>query len=118
MVSSIDPGLFLKFNSEGQLDGFLITHVDDFLHAGSSEFEKSVVEKLQIIFMMGKTEEKKFKYVGMDIEQTEKGINVSQQDYADKIPVYSLRPERAKESEDDLTEEEKTQLRQMAGQIG
>ena len=67
---------------------------------------------------MGKMETREFTYVGMDLKQTNDGIIVSQQEYADNIPKFNVKPERAKETESDLSEEEKTQLQRMAGKIG
>ena len=52
VVSSIDPGLFLKYSRDGQLEGFLVTHVDNFYHAGESKFVVDVVDKLLAIFLM------------------------------------------------------------------
>ena len=117
-MSEIDPGLFLKFDKEGELNGFLVTHVDDFLHAGDESFQKEVVENLQQIFLMGKTEESKFKYVGMDIEQTEEGITLSQQEYADSLEPITIKPERSKQTEENLSEDEKSTLRKIAGRLG
>ena len=68
---------------------------------------------------MGKTEQKVFKYVGFDIEQKEDGIRVSMKSYAEeKIDIFDVNPGRAMRQEDDLTEEEKSQLRKTAGRIG
>ena len=56
---------------------------------------------------MGKTEKGKFKYVGMEIEQTKEGIILSQQEYVDSLERINLKPERSKQTEEPLTEDEK-----------
>ena len=88
------------------------------MHAGNSEFQKTVSEKLTEIFKMGKTEKKQFSYVGYDVEQNEEGIKISQQAYADNLEVFNVCPTRSLNQDDDLTEEEKSLLRKCAGQIG
>ena len=68
---------------------------------------------------MGKVEEKKFTYVGFDIEQKEAGITIDQSEYAkEKIENIIIDPERAKNQDDDLSSEEKSILRVVAGRIG
>ena len=40
--SKLDPALFYKLDDNGDLMGVLGTHVDDFLHGGTKEFEEHV----------------------------------------------------------------------------
>ena len=63
---------------------------------------------------MGKTEKGKFKYVGMEIEQTKEGIILSQQEYVDSLERINLKPERSKQTEEPSTEDEKSTLRKIA----
>ena len=117
--STFDPAMFIKHNESGDLIGMIVLHVDDFLHAGNEEFRSKVSRKLEDIFTMGKTEQKAFRYVGFDIEQEEVGIRVSMKTYAEeKIDIFDVDPARAMRQEDNLTEEEKSQLRKTAGRIG
>ena len=44
--SKLDPALFYRVNSEGNLMGLLACHVDDFHHAGTEEFERHVMKNL------------------------------------------------------------------------
>ena len=67
--SKMDPALFYRQNEEGKLDSMLVTHVDNFLHAGTERFNKEVVEKLEVIFQMGKTQAWDFKYTVFDMKQ-------------------------------------------------
>ena len=79
-------------------------HVDDFLHAGEELFKSTVSKKLSEVFKMGKTEEKKFKYVGFNIEQKKNGIIIDMKDYADeKIELFNVFPDRSKDQDADLS---------------
>ena len=40
------PALFYKLDKNGVLHGLVGTHVDNFLHCGTNEFEKEVTKKL------------------------------------------------------------------------
>ena len=116
--STVDPALFAKHNKQDKLIGILCLHVDDFLHGGTNEFKTTVVDKLTEIFLMGKTETGKFKYVGFQIDKINDGIQVNQNEFANGLEVLTIKPERAKEVDDNLTEEEKSMPRKVAGKIG
>ena len=116
--STMDPALFYKRNSKGELIGLICAHVDDYIHCGSKEFQDTVIKKLVTIFQMGKTESKQFEYVGFDIKQDETGIKIDQSSYAADVELVDVRPERAKQTNDDLQPEEKSTLREVAGRIG
>ena len=73
-------------------------------------------KKLIEMFKMGKTEEKKFNFVGYNIEQEEGGIQFSQQAYADNLEVFDVSPaSRSRNQDEDLTEEAKSLLRNARG---
>ena len=117
--SKLDPALFYKLDKDGVLQGIVGTHVDDFLHCGNKEFEENVTKKLAKLFQMGKTASSTFKYVGMEIEQREDfSIKMSQEEYVKEIEMIVIDPGRAKDKENDMTEEEKSTLRKTAGKIG
>ena len=83
------------------------------------EFEKHVTDKLEELFQMGKTASKHFKYVGLELEQKEDfSIVASQEDYAKKIEMIYIDPARKKNRGENLTDEEKSKLRKVAGSIG
>ena len=93
--------------------------MDDFLHAGTKQFEETVSDILADVYTMGKVEEKKFTYVGFNIKQKEAGITIDQSQYAkEKVENIIIAPERAKNQDDDLNDEEKSILRVVAGRIG
>ena len=116
--STFDPAFFMKYDEKNQLIGLVGLHVDDFIHAGSREFKETVSNKLELNFKMGKTEQKKFKYVGYEIEQDQRGVKISQQEYADNLEIFDVNPKTAKDQDRDLTPEERSILRKVAGQIG
>ena len=116
--SKMDPALFFKRDHYGKLEGLICTHVDDFIHGGTKEFKNTVVQGLINTFQMGKTESKKFRYVGFDIEQKGKVIRIDQSAFAADLKVYDLQPERARQTDEDLTAEEKSTLRAISGKIG
>lgn len=117
--STHDPALFFKKNHTNELIGIIVLHVDDFLHAGNELFEETVSDKLADVYTMGKVEEKQFTYVGFDINQTEDGITIDQSQYAEeKIDNIIIDPDRAKNQNDELSDEEKSLLRRIAGRIG
>ena len=117
--SSYDPAFFYKHDSDGKLEGCIALHVDDFLHAGTEKFRQEVTLKLSEIFKMGKTDRKSFVYTGFELEQTQEGIKVSQNEFARaKIEVFDVKPDRAKGPDDDLSAEEVSIIRKAAGKIG
>ena len=86
VVSSVDPSMFI-FKEDGVLKGIVISHIDDFLHAGDSVFDRKVMEPLRKRFVAGKVESGHFKYVGLSISQSSSGISVDLDDYIDSISV-------------------------------
>ena len=116
-----DPAVYYCQNEDKELEGICTVHVDDLLHAGTKRFGKEVVEPLKKKFKMGKTEEKEFTYVGLEIKQDKGGIEVAQRKYVqEKIKTIDVDicVERKLEMEERLTEKEGTLLRKIAGRIG
>ena len=116
--SSMDPALFYKMDQKGELVGMICAHVDDFMHCGGDEFKHTVVGELFKTFVMGKTETREFRYIGFDIKQDEDGITVDQSSFAAGLEIFDVKPERAKQTNDELVPEEKSRLRAVAGKIG
>ena len=80
---------FFTMNKDGELYGMTVLHVDDFLVAGRPDFLKNISMKLKKRFTFGKTEYTKFKFTGLNIEQTKEGIFVDQIDYIKNIQSIS-----------------------------
>ena len=93
-----------------------VLHVDDFLVAGKSEFLKALSTQLEKRFTFGKTEFTKFKFTGLNIEQTSEGIYVDQIDYIRNIqPIFSTRMEAHNDSS--LIKTEFKAYRGLTGQL-
>ena len=60
-------------------------HVDDFLWAGSVNFQKDVIAPLRLKFHFGKEMNNKFRYIGLDIEQDNGQIYLQQHDYTEEL---------------------------------
>jgi hypothetical protein len=92
-------------------------HVDDFMFAGSDKFKKQVIQKLVKVFEMRIQNCNNFKYVGLDIVQTEKFLKVDQSIYAKTIEEIELSREREKERLQLLSEEECAELKSVCGKL-
>ncbi|KAG1673036.1 DNA polymerase epsilon subunit 2 [Nymphon striatum] len=113
--SSVDLALF-HWHYENKLAGLFIMHVDDFLWAGTAEFEKQVIKKIQSSFQIGKEAEGEFKYIGVEIQHKNDSIILHQQSYIDSLTSIDIHPARASRKHDMLNHRETTQLREVIGQ--
>ena len=118
--SKLDPAMFYEADDKGQLKRALVTHVDDFLHIGSNKDQQKLTSRLGSIFEMGKVEKYKFKYLGYQIIQDEENfsIKIDQAEYANKLEMVKIHPERKKDPNQKLNAEEKTLMKQISGRIG
>lgn len=117
LQSKVEPALFFYYGEGEKLKGVLVSHIDDFLHAGDDSFEKEVMVPLKERFEMGKMEEKSFVYVGFQISQEKNGIMLDQSDYVrdlEKKPFSVSGESREKRI---LNEEEMSQYRGLIGAI-
>jgi len=64
---------------KGNLSGIFMMHVDDFLWGGSDEFEAIVIFGLRKEFKVENQASGAFKYIGLEIGQTEEGITLHQE---------------------------------------
>lgn len=114
--SAYDPALFYyKVNS--QICGILVSHVDDFLHAGNSAFEEEVMNKLRNRFIAGKLMESDFCYIGFKIKQNEENIVLDQSDYIVEVPAISAERLAIENKKEELTKEEYTHFRRLVGSM-
>ena len=79
-MSSVDPSVFY-FRYSGTLAGVIVTHVDDFLHAGNDIFEQEVMQKVRARFTPGKVDASHFKYIGFNVNQDHQGITIDMNQY-------------------------------------
>ena len=83
--SNYDNALFFyKPNKQEACKGILVTHVDDFLYGGSTEF-KDVIQHVCNAFTVGHEAEMPLKFLGVDLQYLEGYINLNQKSYIDGI---------------------------------
>ena len=111
--SQLDPTIFY-WKEEGCLIGVLCTHVDDFIYGGNSQFEGSVMKILRTRLEIGLEQEKKFKYIGIEVEANHDTVSLSQAGYVQKMKI----PERKRFLKDrEMNSEEQTAYRSLVGQL-
>ena len=111
-----DYGLFYLVK-DGTLQGFIGLHVDDFIHCGNRYFNEVIMTLVLDIFKVGKSEHGNFMYTGFNLQQDENGITLDQNEYVDRVKIPTFEAKRMLESEEDMTDEELTILRQMVGSL-
>ena len=112
----MDSGLFFLRKNQ-VLIGVFALHVDDFLHAGNTEFENHYIPEIMKHFQVGKTEKACFTYTGFDLRQDEDGVFLDQGKFVENIEIPTLNASRMKDSSASLTDEERSLLRKMVGSI-
>jgi hypothetical protein len=94
-----------------------VSHIDDFLYAGTDEFSASVISKLCERFQAGSMAQGKFRYVGYTINQTECAVTLDQCKYIESIDLDEISAHRKSQKSDDLTADEKTEYRSLVGSL-
>ena len=113
-MSKLDQAVFTWYY-EGKLHGIISTHVDDFCWGGSKIFRQSVIENIKTTFVIKSEEINKFKYVGLEIEQKEEEIIISQDKYVEALEMtpYFVSSERMNR----LSPKDETTVRQVNGKL-
>ena len=91
--------------------------MDDFLFAGSDMYYKSVIMSLKQKFKISKECKSVFKYIGLDLQQTQNGIYVAQDKYLEELQEVAITANRAKEKTSPINEEEYSKLRSVHGKL-
>ena len=114
--SKFDPAVYLFFDDEGNLEGIVLTHVDDLMHgSGGIIFYNCVMIPLKQKFLFGSEEAKEFRYVGMHVKQFGNFVSVNQDHYLSSIEIPDIRYDK----EDQLLDEEgQSEFRSILGRIG
>lgn len=118
--SSLDPSVYCKFNQSGSdstLSGMLLSHIDDFLHAGDGNFDRSVMGPLRTRFIAGKVQDQNFSYVGFQIVQKEHGITLDMNEYVEGVEIPKVDIDRQKDKSDLLSSKEQTTFRSIIGSL-
>ena len=69
-------GTLFCYVKDGKLHGLIVSHVDDILIMGDSQFEADVEKKLSESFIFSKIEENLFKYFGCQITVQKKRMEI------------------------------------------
>ena len=115
-VSKYDSALFL-WHKDGKFCGILAAYVDDFAYCGTYQWERTVVDSLKKTFKISTSARGAFRYVGLNVLQSKKGIKVDQNSYIAKIQPIYLESDRTKEIDSELSKDEVSKLRSISGQL-
>ena len=116
--SSVDYGVFMWYEEE-KLAELIEIHVDDFLWAENSSFEKCVIVPLYSAFHIGSHSCSEFEHLGLHISQKKEinMIELHQIEYIEQIlPMHVLR-DRQSDKKEFCTKEESFQFRQLVGKL-
>ena len=114
--SRFDAGLFYLVQNN-ELVAVIGLHVDDFLHIGSPEFNRTILPAILKNFKVGKSESCTFMYTGFLLNQENRGVTIDQSQYVNNIEIPTISAERMMNKQDEMTADELTMLRQMTGTI-
>ena len=116
IVCKLDPALIFWFINDS-LHGIICIHVDDLIWAGTDDFKTLVIMKLDKTFCVGSVACGKFKYLGVDINQQDNVIFVSQKSYVAELSQLELDKMRAQQRQDSLSAHEKRELQVKVGML-
>ena len=115
--SMYDNALYFWHDKDMNLLGILAIHVDDFMYGGSMGFESTVIEKIKKTLRVGSHESGSFKYLGLNVKQHSNEIKIDQKEYVEKIEEIEISKSRSSRKNDELSTEEKTSLKKLAGKL-
>ena len=111
---TVEEALYYKHNKNGDLEGMVSTHVDDFSLAGSKSFLDAVTEEIGKTLDISKVENDKFRFTGIDVEKFDDRIEISMTDYAASLEDIAVREDA---SDKKLTRDEMRVLRKYVGKL-
>ena len=115
MKQSLGDSCLFYYRMEEKLEGIIISHVDDFLAAGSEVFHKNIISPMLNKFSFGKISETEFKYTGISVYQNNhKTIFIDQNQFIKNLPIFQY---RRQDCENILEKDENTLLRKTTGQL-
>ena len=113
--SGLDNTLFYLIR-DNELQGVIVSHVDDLLHAGSGVFEEEVMMPLRQRFIMGRVESQNFRYVGLNVSQSEMHeIEVDLNHYLPVKEFPNVKTRHGVDKTEELNGEEYSLFRSMVG---
>ena len=111
--SRLEPNIFF-WKKASKVYGILCTHVDDFCYGGTESFLEETIGRLREKLKVGEQESKRFKYIGVMVEQRKNEISLNQWGYVNSI----REPEGRRFSGNRvLSAEELTEYRSVVGQL-
>ena len=116
-MSKFDKAFFLWHDKEGNLRGIIALHVNDFVYCGTCEWVKNVTEPLMKIFQISKSCQGCFRYLGLNVVQTNDAIYIDQDTYVYDLNQVVIDRERSLQKDSLLNKKEIKQLRAVAGQL-
>ena len=114
--SELDKALFRWYNN-GKLEGIFVMHVDDFLFAGTEDFNKNVIEPIASKYKVGKRMIDNFRYLGLSVTQDGSSVKVNQNDYGAEMEEIPVSSSRKSDRTSPLNKQEIHSLRATAGQL-
>ena len=115
--SPFDPCLFVLPDVDGKPQGMVGIHVDDGLYCGNAKFHE-VIQQLEKQYPFGSRKKRNFVFTGLQINQNQDfSIEVDQCQYVKDIDPIRISPERRKNPQEAVSEEERQQLRALIGSL-
>ena len=116
VTSSIYDPAFFWSHHDGELQGMICVHVDDFIWGGSEWFIRTVIEPLHEEFDIKSMLNGSFEYLGLNIEQRpDKAISVDQLQYLQNFVLIPLQKTDHKLNE--ASTANFTQFRSLCGKL-
>ena len=105
--SAYDPGIFIWADKQGMI----CIHVDELWAFGTKEFQKSVVEQLQSIFVVGTAANLPHNYSGVFVDKGERGCYIYQTTFCENILEIEEENSRTVDKSLETSKSEKSALR-------
>ena len=115
-VPSVDPAVFYWFE-DTDLKGVLAIYLDDFIWAGSREFESKVIKRIRSSFLVSTEKNGIVRYVGLRLSHGIENIELDQFSYVKNILLIVITKARTLQKDSLLNQSEVSQLRSLVGQI-
>ena len=113
----IDKGLFF-FLLDNQLASIITCFVDDILYGETIAFKTHIIDKLEEIFHIGTTHSDAFTYLGISLVQNkDNSITINQNKFVKSLQLIDIPINRKIHKHDQVTDNERTQLRSAIGQL-
>ena len=86
-----DEAFYFRRDKNGNLDGIVSSHVDDFILAGSDRFLEEITRKIAEKLEISKLEDNEFRFTEMDVKKDGDVIVVSMEDYTKSLRKIEIR---------------------------